>query len=210
MTNPYFNHYYASNEQDLIQDLVDESIYTQGIECAYIPKTQDNIDKLFNEDPTAHYDSFVMLDFYPIFVDGFGGQELMSMFGNEFQKSGTLVVSKRIFDDEYGGTYDRPREGDLLYMPVTNAVLEIKFVEEESPFFEKGKQYVWELKTEAFEYSYEDIVVGDTGIDTILDDMIIDLDASDSPQEPYAKNDDIQDIVEDEIEYDPTNPFGVL
>jgi hypothetical protein len=205
--SPHFQHYNATNEQNLIQDLVDESIYQRGLEIVYIPRSQDNIDYLYNEDPSQYYDSFKLIAVYPLFVDGFDGQELMSMFGNEFQKSGTFIMSKRKWAEIFP-EYPLPREGDLIYMPVTNAILEIKYVEQESPFFEKGKQYVYELKTEAFEFSYENISTGNTEVDDIVADEI-DVLNQDTNTEGYGDNDDIANDTSDDIDFDPDNPFGV-
>jgi hypothetical protein len=92
-------------------------------------------------------------------------------------------------------------------MPITNAVLEIKFVEHESPFFEKGKQYVYELKTQAFEYSYEDINSTEPDIDDILDTMKINDPLNEI--EDYGKNEDLDVDTDDDIEFDPNNPFGI-
>jgi hypothetical protein len=206
VVSPYFNHYFAQNEQTLIQDLVDESIFQRGIEVLYVPRSQDNVDYLYNEDPSQYYNSFTTMAMWPAFVDGFDGQELMSMFGDEFQKSGTFVLSKRKFS-EWQPDMTRPREGDLVYMPVTNAILEIKFVEHESPFFEKGKQYVYELKCEAFEFSYEDIQTGDPDLDQLISDHV-DIPNHDSEVEDYGDNDETEMDTQDNINFDPNNPFG--
>lgn len=207
IVSPHFNHYQASNEQSLIQDLVDESIYQRGLECLYIPRSQDNIDYLYNEDSSQYYSSFASVALYPMFVDGFDGQEMMTMFGDEFQKSGTFALSKRKFT-EWLPTMTRPQEGDLIYMPITNAIMEIKFVEHESPFFEKGKQYVYELKCEAFEFSYEDITTGNVEFDDLVDTEI-DIIDPDINTEVYGDNDDIETDTADDIDFDPNNPFGV-
>lgn len=209
-TNKYFNHYFAQNEQNLIENMIIESIQVQGLDVAYIPRTQDNIDALFNEDPTNSFNSFTLIEMYPAFVEGFDGEELFTMFGDEFKKSATFVVSKKRFLELYP-TFKRPREGDLIYMPVTNAIFEIKFVNEESPFFEKGKQYVCELKVEAFEYSYEnmDIVDPDPDLDleTYLSDMIIEN--PETVQDEFGKNEEIEDLSDDSIIFNPSNPFGI-
>lgn len=204
--SPHFNHYFAQNEQNLIQDLVDESIYQRGLEVLYIPRSQDNVDYLYNEDPSQYYASFTKMAMWPAFVDGFDGQEMMSMFGDEFQKNATFILSKRKFS-EWQPDFTRPREGDLVYMPVTNAILEIKFVEHESPFFEKGKQYVYELKCEAFEFSYEDIQTGDPDFDQLVQDHL-DIPNHESDVEDYGDNDETDLDTADDIMFNPTNPFG--
>jgi hypothetical protein len=211
----HFNHYNSSNEQNLIQDLIDESIYQRGLEIFYIPRTQDNIDFLYNEDPSQYYNEFVSMAMYPLFVDGFDGQELMTMFGNEFQKNATFVVSKRKFV-EWLPSKIRPVEGDLIFMPITNAILEIKYVNHESPFFEKGKQYVFELKCEAFQYSYEDFDTGKVDMDELLnnlDSVTLDNDfMSDDfveDTDDYTLNNKLNDEANEDIIFDPSNPFGV-
>ena len=61
----------------------------------------------------------------------------------------------------------RPNEGDLIYLPLSNDLFEIKFVEHEKPFYQLGKGYVWTLRCELFEYSQESINTGITDIDAI-------------------------------------------
>ncbi len=206
-TNQYFNHYYAVNEQDLIESLTIESIQVQGLDVAYLPRTQENIDGLFNEDPTNTFKiDMKYIEMYPASVEGFDGEELMTMFGDEFKKSATFIVSKKRFTEEYEN-FIRPREGDLIFMPITNAIFEIRHVTDESPFFEKGKQYVWELKVEAFEYSYEEIKTNDVDLDEILSNMTID-DPS-TVQDEFGKNEEIEDASDDHIVFNPSNPFAI-
>lgn len=205
-TSPYFNHYYAFNEQDLIEKLVIESIKIQGMDIVYIPRSQENIDVIFNEDSNNTFDSFECIEMYPASTEGFDGDQLMTVFGNEFKKSATFVVSKRRFKEVFPEMV-RPREGDLLFMPITNAVLEIRFVNTESPFFEKGKQYVYELRVEAFEYSYEDISTGNHEIDDILEHLKVE--DPETNTEPFGKNNEIAEDSGDDIVYDPSNPFGI-
>lgn len=205
--NQYFQHYTAQNEQNLINDLVVESIQASGLDVAYIPRTQADIDYLYNEDPTAVYNSHKKVEMYPVFVEGFDGEEMLIDTGLSLKKTATFVVSKTRFAEEFP-EFVRPREGDLVFMPVTNAFLEIRFVDPESPFFEKGKQYVFELKTETFEFGYEDIETGDTDIDSIISDEIDNFDPSVEP-EPTGDNSDIDTDTQDDITFDPSNPFGV-
>jgi hypothetical protein len=61
----------------------------------------------------------------------------------------------------------RPNEGDLIYLPLSNDLFEIKFVEHEKPFYQLGKGYVWTLRCELFEYSQENLNTGIPEIDSI-------------------------------------------
>ena len=63
---------------------------------------------------------------------------------------------------------DRPNEGDLLYFPYRDLLLEIKYVDDVSQFYQLRKNYTYTLTCEPFEY--EDEVI-DTGIAAIDDDM---------------------------------------
>ena len=49
----------------------------------------------------------------------------------------------------------RPEEGDLVYFPLGQRLFEIKFVEHEEPFYQLGKNYVYKLQCELFEYEDE-------------------------------------------------------
>jgi hypothetical protein len=78
------------------------------------------------------------------------------------------VVSKKRFQnvtDKF-----RPMEGDLLYFPLTKKFLEIKFVEHENPFYQLGKNYVYTLKTELFQYSEENVNTNLEEIDNAVDE----------------------------------------
>ena len=61
----------------------------------------------------------------------------------------------------------RPNEGDLIWFPLAKKLFQINFVEYESPFYQFGKNFVWNLKTEIFEYSDEKLDTGVADIDAV-------------------------------------------
>ena len=65
----------------------------------------------------------------------------------------------------------RPREGDLVFFPLGNRLFEVKFVEHEDPFYQLGKNYVYKLQCELFEYEDEVIDTGVEEIDTKVEDL---------------------------------------
>jgi len=71
----------------------------------------------------------------------------------------------------------RPREGDLIYFPLGQRIFEVKFVEHENPFYQLGKNYIYELKCELFEYEDEVIDTTVEEISEVLDQTgyIVDL-----------------------------------
>jgi hypothetical protein len=113
-------------------------------------------------------------------VDGFEGDgDLMTKFGLETRDQLTLVCSRRRWNSligRHGYTNDsvRPREGDLIYVPFSGGLFEIKFVEDKSPFFQlggsgdtKGTIPTFKLTCELFEYSGQEIDTGVPEVDLI-------------------------------------------
>jgi hypothetical protein len=203
--NPYHNHYVSVNEQDLTDQLIIEAIQMKGLLVKYLPRTHNNYNALYGEDPTSSFESAVDIEMYPTTVQNFDGSgDMFSRFGLQINSSATFVLNKTRFKEEFPNEI-RPKEGDVLLMPYTNAILEIKFVDHESPFFEQGRQYVYELKTELFELSHETVATGDEEVDDLIAG-ILDFNAP-TETEPYGDN----DVIETEFptSFDPNNPFGV-
>ena len=67
--------------------------------------------------------------------------------------------------NNYSITSSRPLEGDLIYLPLTNGLFEIKFVEDESVFYQTGALQTYDLKCELFTYSSEKFNTGEATID---------------------------------------------
>lgn len=170
-TNPYFNNFSAvsTTEQELLEDLITESIQVYGHDVQYIPReSYTSIDKLFGEDVTSKFSKSYTIDVFMANVEGYEGDgDFFSKFGLEVRDSSNFVVSYNTFKKWIPSSVrTRPREGDLIYVPVLQKLFEIKFVEEELLFFSLGRNnpYMYELRCEDFRYSNEDI---DTGIDQV-------------------------------------------
>jgi hypothetical protein len=108
-------------------------------------------------------------------MDGEG--DFISKFGLEIRDEVTLLMSRRRFAS-LGTSLLRPREGDLVYIPLLQNFFEISFVEHENNqamFYTLGRGrggnvYVYALKLKQFVFSEEII---STGVDEI-DDQIFD------------------------------------
>lgn len=171
--NHYFNHFSAikTSEQRLYEDLLVESIRIHGHNIYYLPREDwDETDTLFGENVQSKFSRAYIMEMYIANVDGWQGDgDFFSKFGLEIRDNSSFVVSKRTFERYMPSTIARrPREGDLLYVPVMQKIFEIKFVEEELLFFSKGNKtpYIYELRTEAFRYANEKL---DTGVEVIDD-----------------------------------------
>lgn len=156
-----------------MNDLTVEMIKIYGVEVIYMPRTTPNVDKLFLEDPTSEFNDAVRIEMFIKNFEGWqGAGDMMSKFGITMADQITFCVARTRFAEDIGGPYDllRPREGDLIYFPIPNAIFEVKFVEHESTFYQTGSLQFFELKCERFNYSDESIDTGVQDIDTIEDD----------------------------------------
>ncbi len=168
-TNKYFNLYHQKNEQQLVQQLVEEAVKIHGINAVYIPRKQEKIDAVFREDVLAHFNDYHILEVYVKNIDSFDGdQDIFKKFGLEINNQITFSVSRSSFHKILGKEFIRPREGDLIYLPMSTAtgLYEIKFVKEDSVFFNLGEFYIYDLQCELFAPANEDIK---TGIDEVDD-----------------------------------------
>lgn len=157
----------SSQEQLLIENLIIESIKIYGIDVHYLPKTLVDKDSVYGEDAQSEYNKNYYVEMYIKNVEGFAGQgDFLSKFNVEIRDEITLTIARRVFEDEvaYAESFDRPREGDLIFLPLNNKIFQIKFVEHEPVFYQMGALQMYDLKCELFEYSNERF---NTGIDII-------------------------------------------
>lgn len=171
-TNQYFNFYTNTEEQSLTNDLVVEAIQIYGQDIRYIPRQYTHVDDIFNEVRNSSFEDEFTIEMYVQGVDGFAGDgDLLSKFGVEIRDTQNFIVANTRFEEDAtaaGMSFTKPREGDLLYFPLTDNLLEIKFVEDEEIYYQIGKTYIYRLSTELFEYSGEKI---DTGVAEIDDEV---------------------------------------
>jgi hypothetical protein len=207
MLNPYMTNYTATEEQQLTDDLIIEAIQARGVDVRYMERTHHNYNALFGEDPTSSFAGTKSIEMYLQNVQGWGGEgEMMTKFGLTIKDTAKFVVNRTRFTEEFPNL-PRPREGDLLFMPYTNAIFEIKYVENESPFFQQGAQLVYEISAELFEFSHEDIDAGDVDINTFISG-VLNFDPA-TETDAYGKNEVIEDTFQPETTFDPADPFAV-
>ena len=174
-TSPYFPTYYAGDagEQTLYQDIVDEQIKMFGTDIYYLPRTilKDNTldDIIFNK-----YQDEFQVEMLLQNVAGFGdGAEFVSQFGVRITDEVVFRVSSRRWDEAVAAnnptltTDGRPNEGDLLYFPLTKDLYEIKFVQQEIPFYQFGKLQFYTMTCEIYQYGSDDISTGVAEIDQL-------------------------------------------
>ncbi len=151
--------------------MVIESIKIYGLDCWYVPKKLIDKDKIYGEDSLSEYNKSYMVEMYVKNVEGFAGEgDFLSKFNVEIRDQITLTIARRTFENEvqyFEFGYTRPREGDLIFLPLNNKVFQIKFVEHEPVFYQMGALQMYDLKCELFEYSNEIMNTGFEAIDDL-------------------------------------------
>ena len=236
--NRHFNQYTpVKQEQNLVEDLVIESIKIYGVDGYYLPKTHVNLDKIYGEDASLLFDDALELELYIKSFDGFAGQQdFLSKFGLQIDESITFVVAQKRFTQslkpsfitEYGynfknedgdylldeQSYDyasilRPREGDLIWIPMLNYMYEIKFTENIENFFQLGKLYTYEMRCDRYEYSSEKINTGVADIDGIEDQYSLSSDNIEKVLDEESNIFALEDGTRLVAEGDTVTPFEV-
>jgi Virus neck protein len=169
-TSVFYNNFQASQEQELLNSLIIESIRIFGNDVYYIPRKLNNYDSVYGADDQSSYELAILMEMYIKSYDGFKGDgNFMSKFGIEIRDQVMFSMSQRIFDDEVSTitTQPRPNEGDLIYFPLNKKCFQIKYVEKFAMFYPLGTLYTWDVTCELFEYSNERISTGIPEIDSL-------------------------------------------
>ena len=173
--NPFFLQG-SQTEQRLVQELINEQLRIYGVDVTYIPRKFVRRNTVIREIESSKFDDNYVIEAYVNTYEGYSGSgDILTKFGMSLRDELTVTISKERFEDFISPFLEaenpdeitlstRPREGDLIYFPLGQRLFEVKFVEHEDPFYQLGKNYVYQLKCELFEY--EDEVI-DTSIDEI-------------------------------------------
>lgn len=216
-TNAYFRNYDHFNEQNLIDDLVIESIRIYGMDVKYLSGQFNNIDKIFNEDDTPLYDEMYEFEVYVKNVDGFEGEgDFLSKFGLQIRDQVTFTVAIRTFEKHVTRTNNtkiRPRENDIIWMPLNEKMYRITYVEHESVFYQSGKLQVYDIKCELMEYSGERFDTGRYEIDHYFDGInntttFVSTLEDVANNDTYSQNFDFEKTADDILDFSEIDPFS--
>lgn len=173
-TNKYFAQG-ARSEQLLYEDLIVESLKMYGQDVYYLPRDVVNEDTIFGDETSAVFDDAYKIEMYIENVDGFDGEgDLFTKFGVEIRDQATFVVARRRWNSQiapYEASEDkpmyRPREGDLIFLPLSGSIFEITKVFDETPFYQLKNLPVFRLTCELFEFSGENFETDISEIDNV-------------------------------------------
>jgi len=172
----HFNNYGSKPEQRLYEDLLVESIKIMGFEAYYLINENNQArDLLYGEDPVKRFESAFPIELYlSDSMDYLGQKEFFSKFGLEIKNNVKVIISRRTFQQRVPQVdFNRPREGDLIYVPFLNGtgeLYEITFADQDKDFHTLARKqpYFYELSLEKFKYSQEIINTGVGEIDLVV------------------------------------------
>ena len=150
--------------------MVIESIKIYGHDVYYCPRTLVAKDDIYGEDALSQYNGSYSIDMYIRSYDSYEGDgSFLSKFNLEIRDQMTLTVSVRNFMNEVGvlDGLVRPQEGDLIYIPMVDRLMIIKYVNKTPIFYQMGAIQMYDLVCEVFEYSSERLNTGIAAIDSI-------------------------------------------
>ena len=180
--NPFFLQG-SQSEQRLVQSLINEQLQIYGVDVIYLPRKILSKDEILTEVQSSTFNDNYEIEAYINTYDGFSGAgDIMTKFGMSLKDELTVTISKERFED-FISTFladlpaserevaTRPCEGDLIFFPLGQRVFEIKFVEHEQPFYQLGKNYVYQLKCELFELEDELSNISGDALETIAQEV---------------------------------------
>jgi hypothetical protein len=177
-TSVFFNNFASSGEQNLIEDLIIESIRIYGIDVYYIPRTIHGRDDVWREGAFSTYEKAILMEMYIKNVDGFAGDgEFLSKFGIQVRDQIVFTAAQRTFHAEVGNYIDeaRPFEGDLIYFPLTGAVYQIKLADVKPIFYQLGALQTYDLTCELYEANSDKFSTGIDAIDSVYNKLSLDV-----------------------------------
>jgi hypothetical protein len=203
-----------NEENTLIQSLITEAIHIHGVDFLYLPRTLVGKDDLLGEDRLSKFESAIPIIMYMENSDGgFQGQgAFAAKFGLTMEQSATLTLSRVTWNNAVAANPTvlsaRPKEGDLLYFPMTGGLFEIMFVQHQDAFYQAGQLYVYKLTVELFRYASEQMNTGVAAVDAFENQKSADVNVNtaDVPQS-YGGNSKFRQRADDFV-FDTNNPFG--
>ena len=169
--NPFFLQG-SKNEQFLLQDVINEQLKIYGVEVFYLPRKIFKTDNIIREVQSSKFDDSFAIEAYLNNYEGYNpNSDLMTKFGLRLTNEVSLTISRERFEEfitpflegitsgikdglitdfTFEDLIQRPKEGDLIYFPLGERLFEIKRVESEKPFYQLGRNYVYELNCELY------------------------------------------------------------
>lgn len=177
--NPHVDWFTRDEEQNLLYDLVAEATAFAGHDVYYCPRTVENRDSIFSEGEWHEFNDAFIVDCYIKTTSSMGGEgAMLSKFGVEVREDLVVTLSMKSFRAEVLSEhpeYQRPREGDTIFIPMIGQLFTVKYVDKQAFFYQLGGLQAWDLSLELYEGSSAKFDTGVPEIDAIYQPITHDL-----------------------------------
>ena len=167
----------VKSEQNLYEDIIIESMKIYGQDVYYLPRTIVNENTILGEDVASSFTSSYKIEMYLENTEGFEGEgDLFTKFGVEIRDEATFIVARKRWSQVVASSSNaitvlRPKEGDLIWLSLSNKLFEILHVEHESPFYQLSNLPTYKMRCQLFEYTGEDLDTGIADVNSIQSDF---------------------------------------
>jgi hypothetical protein len=176
-----FNEVYnpnGANEASLYNSIYNEFSWHYGTDIVFIERTVYDAESVFGEFMAKVYTRGTPMRLFIEQVDGWGGQgDIYSKFGIQITDECTVYCPKITFEQHLVGLC--PKYGDLIYVPKSRKLFEIKHIEDELPptFYLLGNRAGYVMSCKAFVYDHSEVLDSDGMPEEVaaLDNLILDL-----------------------------------
>lgn len=207
-TNPYISQKNRS-EQSLYEDLIIESIKFYGQDVYYLPREIVEKEDIFLDSIQSQFGDAYKVEVYVENSEGFDGEgDIFTKFGIEIRDQATFVIARRrwreLVGDRLADAQFRPREGDVIYLPLSESLFQVMKVETETPFYQLSQLPTFRMQCELFEFSDEDFDTGIPDIDNVEVEGAFQYELQMPPfvegdETYYLVGDDVQQVFDDYI-----------
>jgi hypothetical protein len=207
-TNPYISQKNRS-EQSLYEDLIIESIKFYGQDVYYLPREIVEKEDIFLDSIQSQFGDAYKVEVYIENAEGFDGEgDIFTKFGIEIRDQATFVIARRrwreLVGDRLADAQFRPREGDVIYLPMSESLFQVMKVETETPFYQLSQLPTFRMQCELFEFSDEDFDTGIPDIDNVEVEGAFQYELQMPPrvaddESYYLVGEDVQQVFDDYI-----------
>lgn len=113
--NKYFDNLNNQNEQDLMMDLIQESIRIYASDVLVIIRDMENFDELLREEKLSVFRTTYTIEAFVESNRSDTMQRYMSKFGFRFEETNEIIISAKSWD-ELGTGFNQPPEGSYVYI----------------------------------------------------------------------------------------------
>jgi len=207
-TNPYISQKNRS-EQGLYEDLIIESIKFYGQDIYYLPREIVEKEDIFLDSIQSQFGDAYKVEVYIENAEGFDGEgDIFTKFGIEIRDQATFFIARRrwreLVGDRLADAQFRPREGDVIYLPMSESLFQVMKVETETPFYQLSQLPTFRMQCELFEFSDEDFDTGISDIDNVEVEGAFQYELQmppfvDGDETYYLVGEDVQQLFDDYI-----------